>query len=262
MAIHSTAVIDPGADLAPDVEVGAYAVIEKNVQVSEGCQVGPFAVLREYTILGPRCTVDAGAVLGGLPQDAKFKGERSYLRLGADNQVREFVTLHRASGEEASTVIGDSCMIMAYAHAGHNCTIGDEVLIANSVALSGHCTIEDYVTIGGLAALHQYTSVGTMAMIGGLSRIVRDCPPYMIVEGNPAKPRGVNLRGLMRRGVSEAARDSLRRAYRMLFRSRHNISDAIAQILAQEPDPGPELLHLIEFMRGMDQGSRGRQRNP
>ena len=262
MAIHSTAVIDPGAELASNVEVGAYAVIENHVQVAEGCKIGAFAVLHEYTSLGPDCTVDSGAVLGGLPQDAKFKGERSYLRVGAGNQIREFATLHRASGEENSTTIGDRCMIMAYAHVGHNCEVGNEVLLANSVALSGHCFLEDFVIVGGLAAIHQFTTIGTMAMVGGLSRIVRDCPPFMIIEGNPAKPRSVNVRGLTRRGVEEPARDALRRAFREIFHGEHNVTDACDQLLAVEKDPSPQLLYLIDFMRRIDQGTRGRQKNP
>lgn len=262
MNIHPTAVIEPGAELGTDVTVGAYAVIETDTQIGDGCIIHPFAVIRRYTTLGPRCQVHSGAILGGDPQDLKFRGERTYLRLGADNWVREYATLHRASGEECVTVIGDGNLIMAYVHIGHNCVVGNSVLMANSVAISGHCVVEDFVNIGGLAAVHQYVTIGTMAMVGGLSRIVRDVPPYMIVEGNPARPRGVNLRGLQRREVPEPARDALRRAYRLLFRSGYNTTDAVARILAEEDDPPAELLRLIDFMRRIDAGSKGRQLNP
>jgi UDP-N-acetylglucosamine acyltransferase len=259
MSIHATAVIDPGAELGTDVTVGAYAVIEAGAQVGDGCSIAPFAVVRSFTSLGPRCKVHSGAVLGGEPQDLKYKGETTYLRIGAENEIREYVTLHRASGEGSATTIGDGNLFMAYSHVGHNSTVGSHTLMANSVAVSGHCVVEDYVNIGGLAAVHQFVTIGTMAMVGGLSRITRDVPPYMMIEGNPGRPRGVNLRGLMRRGVSEPARDALRRAYRLLFRSEYNISDALEQIRGREPDPSPELLHLIDFMERIDAGSKGRQ---
>ncbi len=262
MTIHPTAVIDPRAELGTEVTVGAYAVVEADTQVGDGCHIAPFAVIRSFTSLGPRCRVHSGAILGGEPQDLKFKGERSYLRIGADNQIREYVTLHRASGEECATVIGDSNLFMSYSHVGHNSVVGSHTLMANSVAISGHCVVEDFVNVGGLAAVHQFVTIGTMAMVGGLSRIVRDVPPYLIVEGNPARPRGVNVRGLERRGVPEAARDALRRAYRLLFRSPYNIGAAAERILAEETAPPPELLRLLDFMRRIDEGSRGRQSNP
>lgn len=261
MNIHPTAVVDPAAELGPEVTVGAYAVIGRDTQIGAGSTIAPFVVIHPYTSLGPRCQVHSGAVLGGVPQDAKFKGERSFLRLGADNEVREFVTLHRASGEDEATVIGDRNLLMAYSHIGHNCTMGSEVLIANAVGIGGHCVIEDFVNIGGLIGMHQYITVGSLAMVGGLSRIVRDVPPYTIVEGNPARPRGVNLRGLQRHGVPENTRDALRRLFRLMFRSDLNISDAIEKFM-EESEPAPEVQYLIEFMRRVDQGYRGRQMNP
>jgi UDP-N-acetylglucosamine acyltransferase len=259
MNIHPTAVIDPGAELGTDVTVGAYAVIEAGAAVGDGCSIAPFAVVRSFTSLGPRCKVHSGAVLGGEPQDLKFKGETTYLRLGAENEIREYVTIHRASGEGNATIVGDANLFMAYSHVGHNSVVGSNTLMANSVAVSGHCVVEDYVNIGGLAAVHQFVTIGTMAMVGGLSRITRDVAPYMMYEGNPGRPRGVNLRGLVRHGVPEPARDALRRAYRLLFRSEYNISDALAQIRRRESDPSPELLRLIDFMERIDAGSKGRQ---
>ena len=262
MAIHPTAVIDPAAEIAADVEIGAYAVVARDVRIGEGCRLESFSVVKPYTSLGPRCHVHSGAVLGGEPQDGKFRGERSYLRIGADAEIREFVTLHRASGEEAATVIGERNLIMAYAHVGHNCRVGNDVLIANSVAVGGHCVIEDYVNIGGLAGLHQFVYVGAQAMVAGLSKIVRDVPPYLMVEGNPAHPRGVNLRGLQRRGVSLGSRCALRHAFRLLFRSELNIRDAIARLQEEDPQPLAEVQYLIDFMRRVDAGYRGRQLNP
>ena len=262
MSIHATAVIDPSAQLGARVSIGAYAVIEADTRIGDDCEIAPFAAVRSGTTLGPRCRVHSGAILGGEPQDLKFQGEPTYLRIGAGNQIREYVTLHRASGEGNATVIGDDNLFMSYSHVGHNSVVGSHILMANSVAISGHCVVEDYVNIGGLAAIHQFVTIGAMAMVGGLSRIVRDVPPYLMVEGNPARPRGVNVRGLVRRGVTEASRDSLRRAYRMLYRSEYNISDAVKRILAGEKDPSPELLRLLDFVTRIDEGSRGRQANP
>ncbi|HEY3397270.1 MAG TPA: acyl-ACP--UDP-N-acetylglucosamine O-acyltransferase [Armatimonadota bacterium] len=261
MAIHATAVVDPSAALGTDVEIGAYVVIEANTQVGDNCHLEAFSAVRQFTTLGARCHVHSGVILGGDPQDLKFHQERSYLRIGADNELREYVTIHRASGEENATTLGDGNLLMAYSHIGHNCTMGSHTLLANSVAVAGHCVIEDYVNIGGLAAIHQFVTVGTMSMVGGLSRIVRDVPPYTIVEGSPARPRGINVRGLQRHKISEETRDQLRRAYRLLFRSDYNVTAAIAKLRADEATPSPELLRLLDFMREIDLGSRGRQLN-
>jgi UDP-N-acetylglucosamine acyltransferase len=262
MAIHSTAVIDPRATLGEHVEIGAYSVVEAEVTIGDGCVIDPFVVIHPYTSLGAGCRLAAGVILGGTPQDAKFQGERSYLRIGRNTEIREYATLHRATGEEAASEVGESCLIMAYAHLGHNCQVGSNVLISNTVAVAGHCVIEDHVTVGGLAALHQFVSVGEMAMIGGLSRIVRDVPPYMLVEGNPSRPRAVNVRGLARHGVTEESREQVERAYRLLFRSSYNVGDALEQLEQEYPEPERELRRLLDFMRRVDEGYRGRQLNP
>ncbi len=258
MAIHPTAIVDPRAELGNDVEVLPYSIIEAETVIGDGCVLGPHAVVKRWTELGANCHVSTGAVLGEDPQDRKYEGERSYLQIGSGNQLREYVTLHRASGEEAATVMGDNNMFMAYCHAGHNVQIGSNCSLANCVQLSGHTVIEDNVTIGGMTGFHQFVTVGKLAMIGGMSRVNQDVPPFAIVEGNPAEVRGLNVIGLERRGISTEDRTALRRAFRLLFRSEYNLSDALAAVKEQVPD-SPELSYLCDFLRRVSQGSMGRQ---
>jgi len=168
------------------------------------------------------------------------------------------VTLHRASGEEAATVMGDDNMFMAYCHAGHNVHIGSNCSFANSVQLSGHTVVEDNVTVGGMCGFHQFVTVGKMAMVGGMSRVVQDVPPFAIVEGSPSEVRGLNVIGLERRGISSEDRSALRKAFRLLFRSEYNLSDALEAVKQQVPD-GAELSYLCDFLRRVTQGSVGRQ---
>jgi UDP-N-acetylglucosamine acyltransferase len=258
MAIHPTAIVDPGAELGSDVEVLPYTIIEGETVIGDGCTVGPHAVVRRWTHLGVECHVSTGAVLGEPPQDRKYSGERSYLKIGNGNELREYVTLHRASGEDAATVMGDNNMFMAYCHAGHNVCIGSNCSFANCVQLSGHTVIEDNVTIGGMTGFHQFVTVGQMAMVGGMSRVTQDVPPFAIVEGNPAAVRGLNVIGLGRHGISTEDRAALRKAFRLLFRSEYNLSDALEAVKEQVPD-GPELTYLCDFLRRTSQGSMGRQ---
>ena len=258
--IHPTALVDPRAELGANVTVKPYAIIEGDVQIGDNCIIGAYVVIRANTQIGAGTEVHTSAVLGEPPQDMKYQGETTYLRIGAHNHIREFVTIHRARGEGASTQIGDSNLIMAYSHIGHNCVLGNNIIMANSVGVSGHCVIEDDVNMGGMTGFHQYVTVGTLAMVGGCSRIVRDVPPYTIVEGNPAKPRGINARGLQRHDLSSERMAALKHAYRLLFRSELNVSAAVERILA-DGHPTPEVRRLAEFMVRIDQGSSGRQAN-
>lgn len=258
MPIHSTAIVDPGAQLGAGVEILPYTIIEGDVQIGDNCVLGPHAVIRSHTTVGENCHISTGAVLGEPPQDRKFKGEVTFLRLGRDNEIREYVTLHRATGEGNSTVIGDHNVIMAYCHAGHNTQIGNHCQMANGVQISGHCIIEDYVTIGGMTGFHQFVTVGKVAMIGGMSRITRDVPPFVIVEGNPAREHGLNVIGLERRGVSPESRAALRQAHRLAFRSGHNLNEALVAIREQLTDSA-EVVYLCDFLERTVQGASGRQ---
>lgn len=258
MAIHPTALVDPAAELGVDVEIMPFAIVEAGVKIGDRTQIGPHAVIKRWTTVGPDCLISAGVVLGEPPQDRKYRGEETYLIIGSGNQIREFVTLHRATGEGESTVVGDNNMIMAYSHAGHNVRIGSHCSIANAVQIAGHCVIEDYANIGGITGLHQFVTIGTMAMIAAMSGVRRDCPPYCIVEGMPAEVRSLNVIGLERRGVSAEVRSDLRKAFRLLFRSEYNTSEAL-QAVAEQVPMGPEVQRLCESVRLTAEGNMGRQ---
>jgi acyl-[acyl-carrier-protein]--UDP-N-acetylglucosamine O-acyltransferase len=255
--IHPTAVVHPSAELDDDVEVGAYSIVGAHVQIGAGTILGAHVIIEENTRIGRNNVIYHGAVLGAPPQDRKFKHERSYLLIGDNNWIREYVTIHRASGEEQSTRIGDDNFLMAYVHIGHNCTVGNGVVMANSVGVSGHCDIGDGANLGGMAGIHQFTRIGKLAMVGGMSRIVRDVPPFMIVEGSPAEVRGVNLVGLRRAGVPQHSRDALRKACRYMFFSEMNLTQAIEKIRA-EVEMTAELEYLIAFMEQIRHGRNGR----
>lgn len=263
MAIHSSAFVDPGAELGVDVEVLPYTIIEAGTVIGDRTVLGPHAVVRKWTNIGSDCLISTGCVLGEPPQDRKYEGEETYLRVGNGNQIREYVTFHRASGEGNSTVVGDNNLIMAYCHAGHNVQIGSNISIANAVQLAGHAVVQDYANIGGMSGFHQFVTIGTMAMVGAMSRITRDVPPYSIVEGIPAEVHGLNIIGLERRGVSAESRAVLRKAFRLLFRSEHNVSDAMkavgAEVSAEERSP--ELEYLLEFIELVQAGAMGRQQS-
>jgi UDP-N-acetylglucosamine acyltransferase len=260
MSIHPTAVVDPGAQIGEDVTIHPFTVIEPGVVIGDGCEIGPHAVIRTGTRMGRRNRITVGAVLGDYPQDGKFHGEESYLDLGNDNHVREYVTLHRATGEGKSTVIGDGCMLMAYAHVGHNSRIGSHVTMANCVQIAGHVVVEDYAIFGGLAAAHQFARIGTMVMVGGMSAVRQDAPHYMLVEGDPARPIALNSVGLKRRGITPESIAALKRAHRLIYRSGYNVSDGIAACEDEVPMV-PEVTNLLEFLKKVPEGRKGRQMN-
>lgn len=258
MNIHPTAILDPSTQLGENVTIGAYSVIGEQCSIGDGTVLGPHVVLESHTHIGKDCQVRSGAVLGGAPQDLKYKGERSYVRIGDRNLIREFVSLHRATGEEQSTIIGNDNLIMAYAHVGHNCIVGSHCMISSYVGLSGHITVEDGVIFGGMVGVHQFVRVGKLAMLGGYSKVVQDVPPFMLADGRPADILDLNVRGLRRAGIHATTRAQLRSAYKLLYRSNLNITQAL-EAIADELDTDPELDYLIEFIKRIHSGSSGRQ---
>lgn len=251
--IHETAVIHPGARLGKDVEVGPYAVIGENVIIGDGTKVGAHVVIDGWTSIGKNCVIFPGASIGAEPQDLKFYGEKSYVFIGDNNKIRECVTVNRATGEGEETRIGSNCLLMAYAHVAHNCVVGNNVVLANAATLAGHVVVEDRAIVGGLAGVHQFVKIGRNAMIGGASKVVQDVPPYVIVDGHPAKVAGLNNVGLSRNGVSEMARRNLKRAYRILYRNGLSLAQAIA-VMEQELDSCPEIEHFMRFLRNAERG--------
>ena len=233
MAIHPTAIIENHVEIGPDCEIGAYAVI------------------KQYTRLGARNRIFEHAVIGGEPQDVKFKGETSYLEIGDDNIIREYCTFHRANGEGETTRVGSRNFFMIGVHVAHNCVIGDDNIFANDVALAGHIEIEDHVFLSNNVGAHQFVRMGRYAMIGGKSKIVQDVLPFFITDGNPSRLRGVNSVGLRRGGFSEEERRALKEAYKLLFRSTMPIQDALREL---EQVDDENVAHLVRFIRSSKRG--------
>jgi UDP-N-acetylglucosamine acyltransferase len=255
--IHPTATVHAGAEIDESVEIGAYTLISDNVRLSAGVKVHAHVVIEPHTHVGVSTEIYPGAILGGIPQDRKFKGETSYLVIGANNIIRECTTMHRAAGEEQETRIGDNNLIMAYTHIGHNCLIGSNITMANMVGISGHVTVEDRVTIGGFVGVHQFVRIGKLAMLGGYSKVVQDVPPFMMADGRPCKVLDLNVIGLRRGAVASATRADLKAAYKLLFRSDMNVTQAL-EIIEREIPTSTEMDYLIGFMRNIRFGYGGR----
>jgi len=256
MNIHPTATTHPMAELGEGVSVGPYAVIGEHVRLGEGTSVGPHAVIEGWTTIGKGCDIGVGAVVGGAPQDLKYRGQRSFLRIGDHTRIREYVTIHRSAEEDGVTVIGSHDFLMAYTHVAHDCRLGDYVIMVNYAGLSGYVEVEDRAFISGHNAVHQFVRIGYLAMVSGASRVVKDIPPFMIAEGNPTRVRGLNVVGMRRLGVGPAVRAELRRAYRLLYRSGLNTSQALEH-MRQEGLTSAEVRRLIAFVEGAKRGICG-----
>ena len=251
--IHPTAVIDESAELASDVVVGAYTVIGPNVRVGAGTTIGPHVHIVRDTTIGENCAVHHGAAVGGDPQDLKYAGERTDLVIGDRTIIREFVTLSRGTPAHWRTQIGSDCLLMAYAHVAHDCVIGDHVILANAVNMGGHVTIENWAIVGGMTAIHQFVKIGAHAFVGGSAAVRKDVAPYVKAAGDPLRLYGLNSVGLQRRGFADETRLSIKRAYRMLFHSSLNISQAVTQARAELPQT-PELEHFLAFIEASERG--------
>ena len=256
--VHPTAIVDPTAELGSGVKIGAYSIIGPHVVIGDGTIIDPHVIIEPWTTIGNDCHICSGAILGGAPQDNKFKNERSFLKIGDRNVIREFVTIHRATGEDNCTVIGNDNMLMAYCHIGHNCKIGNGIMMANQAGISGHVIVEDKVVFGGMVGVHQFVRIGKLAMIGGYSKVSQDIPPFMLADGRPTKVYDLNKIGLRRNGVPPKVRAGLRQAYKLLYRSGLNLSQAI-ETIESEVEPSPERDYLLEFVRNIKFGFAGRQ---
>jgi UDP-N-acetylglucosamine acyltransferase len=253
MNIHPTAIVDPKAELAEDVSIGPYCIVNGDVKIDEKTQIGPHVLIDSGTIIGKNCKIHKGAILGTPPQDLKFGGEKTYLRIGDNTIIREYATLNRGTEWRGETVIGKNCFIMIYAHVAHDCLIGDHVILANSVNLAGHIEIGDYVIIGGIVPVHQFVKIGSHSIIGGGFRVQKDVCPFMMVAGYPLKTIGLNLVGLKRRGFSEKSIDILRQVYKIVFRSKLNTSQAVEKI-KNEIELIPEVKEILNFIQNSDRG--------
>ena len=232
-AVHPASFVDPGAKIGSGVTIGPGAVIGPHVAVGGGTTVGSHALLTGWTTIGARCRIHHGAVLGSPPQDLKYDGGESYLEVGDDTEVREFVTANLATEPGATTRIGSHCLLMAYSHVAHNCAVGDRVILANAVQLAGYVTVEDWAIVGGGTVVHQFVRIGRHCMIGGGSRISQDVAPFVKAAGSPPRLAGINSVGLERRGVPADTVAALERAYRVLFRSRLTVEQAVDRMREQ-----------------------------
>ena len=253
MAVHPTAVIASGAQLADDVEVGPYAVIGAEVRIGRGTTVGAHAVIEGRTTLGERNRIFQFAALGAIPQDLKYHGEPSELVIGDENQIREFATMHRGTeGGGGVTRVGSHNLFMNFSHVAHDCRIGDRVIVANGGTLAGHVTVDDYVIVGGLAAVHQFVQIGESAMLAGGAMVVQDVPPFCVVHGDRAGLVGLNVEGMRRRGFADEEVRGLRTAYRTLFRSGLTVKEAIRKLREEPLGAGVE--RLLQFTEGSKRG--------
>jgi UDP-N-acetylglucosamine acyltransferase len=254
---HATATVDPKAELGNDVVVGPFCVVEAGAQVGDGCRLESHVTVKTGTTVGKRNVFASGSVIGGDPQDRKYAGEPTFLRIGDDNVFREYVTLHRATGEGNETRIGDRNYLMAFVHVGHNVTLHDDITVANSVGVSGHVTVEDMANIGGMTGIHQFVRIGRLAMVGGMSRIVRDVPPFMLCEGVEQTVHDINAVGLRRIGVSQESRLALHKACKLLFKSQLGLTNAM-EIVRREVRQTPEVEYLLAFLERLFHGRMGR----
>lgn len=251
--IHSTAIVDPKSELAQDVSIGPYSIVNSDVRIDSGTQVGPHVLIDSGTLVGKNCKIHNGAILGTPPQDLKFGGEKTLLRIGDNTVIREYASLNRGTTWRGETVVGRNCFIMMYAHVAHDCLIGDNVILANSVNLAGHIEIGDYAIIGGIVPVHQFVKIGPHTIIGGGFRVQKDVCPFMMVAGYPLKTVGLNLVGLKRRGFPEKTIDVLKQVYRIIFRSKLNTSQATEKI-RKEIELIPEVKQILDFIEKSGRG--------
>ena len=253
--IHPTAVISPEVQLGEDVEIGPYAVIEGAVSIGDGSFVGPHAVIKGPTTIGKNCKIYQFASVGEIPQDLKFKGEETTLVIGDGNVIREYVTINRGTvGGGGQTKIGNGNFLMSYVHVAHDCILGDYNILANVATLAGHVTIENFAIIGALSAVHQFARIGSYAFISGMTGISLDVPPYVKAAGSRSKLYGLNTIGLRRHDFSEETISALKKAYRLIFRSKLKMSEGIERI---ESDPIGQIKAVQKFVHFLKTTKRG-----
>lgn len=251
--VHSTAIIEQGAELDSDVEIGAYTIVGPHVKIGSATRVMPHVFLDGMTTIGANCTIFPFASIGTQTQDLKFKGDKTFVEIGDRTTLREYVTVNAGTCEGDVTRVGSGCLIMAYSHVAHQCIVGNDVIIANAGTLAGHVIIEDGAIIGGLCGIHQFVRVGRMSFMGGCSKATQDIPPYMLVDGNPATIRGINAIGLQRRNIPEQTRKILKDAFKILCREKLSTLQALEKIKTSLPQ-SPEIEHLVEFISKSERG--------
>lgn len=253
VAIHPTALVDSAARLGRDVEIGPFAIVGPGVSVGDDCRIGPRATLERNVRLGAGVRVGQGSILGGDPQDLKYRGEETWVEIGDGTVIREYSTVNRGTARSGVTRIGTGAYLMSYVHIAHDCLIGNQVILANSVQLAGHVTVQDHANLSGLVAVHQFVTIGSYAFIGGCSRVTQDIPPYVTAVGNPVELFGLNSTGLQRAGFPADTITTLKRLYRCFFNSGLNFSQAMERARLDLPSL-PEVERFLEFVAASERG--------
>ncbi len=251
--IHPTAIVDSKAEIGDNVKIGPHTIVEPDVLIEDNVTVGANCMVAQYTELKKNVTLFHGAVVGTVPQDLKFEGEKTKLIIGENTTIREYAMLNRGTAESGQTVIGKNCLLMAYTHVAHDCVLGNNVIMANAVNLAGHIEIGNYVTIGGVVPVHQFVKIGAHSMIGGGFRVQQDICPYSLAGGYPLRIAGLNIIGLKRRGFSKESIALLEKTFKLLFFSKLNTSQAVERIIS-EVELSTEVKIVLDFIERSDRG--------
>jgi UDP-N-acetylglucosamine acyltransferase len=251
--IHPTALVAADAQIGDEVEIGAYAIIGEGCAIGDDCVIGARATLERNVILASHVRIGSGTILGGDPQDLKYKGERTTVEIGEATTIREYTTINRGTAQSFKTTVGRNCFIMSYVHLAHDCHVGDGVILGNTVQMAGHVTVDEKAIISGQSAVHQFVQIGRFSFTGGCSRVSKDIPPYVKANGNPIKLYGLNKVGLERHGFSEEVQRELKRAYRLFFNSDMNLSQA-RERAESELQRFPEVEEFLSFFDRSDRG--------
>lgn len=254
--IHPSAIVENGAVIGNNVTIEPFAIVKSTVILEDNVTIKSHAYIDGYTTIGEGTTIYPSASIGTKTQDLKFRGEKTFVKIGKYCEIREFVTINSSCQENSVVSIGDYCLIMAYCHVAHNCEVGHHVIMSNNATLAGHVTVEDYAIIGGMTPIHQFVRIGKYAMVGGMSRVTHDVPPFTIGAGIPFKFGGLNIIGLKRNGFSLETRKELSSAFKLLYRSKLYFEDALNQI-EKFLKPLDEVKHLVKFCRESKRGLMG-----
>ena len=254
MSIDPRAVIEDGAQIGTNVEIGAYSIIGPHVKIGDATKIHPHVVISGDTTIGQECELFPFACIGTQTQDLKFRGGHTSVAIGDRTTLREYVTVNSGTNEGECTVVGSDCHILAYCHVAHACRVGNGVIMSNGATLAGDVVVEDQAIIGGLTGVHQFCRIGRLCMVGGMTKITKDCPSFMIVDGNPAQVRGVNVIGLERRGFGPEVRNTLKKVHKILFREGLSTSQAVEKIKAEGFSGTVEIDLLLAFVESTKRG--------
>ncbi|MAQ42926.1 MAG: acyl-[acyl-carrier-protein]--UDP-N-acetylglucosamine O-acyltransferase [Candidatus Marinimicrobia bacterium] len=251
--MYKNSIISPKSNIDTSVEIGPFCIIEDNVSINKNCKIHSHVIIKSGTSIGQDCEIFSGAVLGEVPQDLKYNNEETKLKIGKNNIIREYVTIHRGTADRKITEVGNNCMLMAYSHIAHDCIIKNNVILSNGVQVGGHVDIDDFVIVGGATPIHQFCKLGKFSFIGGGYRVVQDVPPYIKAMGEPLKYFGVNSIGLSRNQFSSDQISLIKKVYKILYRSEYNISQAV-DILNNNYSGNEQVNEIINFIDNSNRG--------